>query len=52
MGNGVKECTSISIAKREKADDEYSYSLVLKAESNLIGKENFQFGFSKKRIIK
>ncbi|MBA0839716.1 hypothetical protein Goarm_005419 [Gossypium armourianum] len=52
MGHGVKECTSISIAKREKADNEYSYSLALKVESNLIGKENFQFVFSKTRIIK
>ncbi|MBA0778443.1 hypothetical protein Gotri_006309 [Gossypium trilobum] len=39
MGHGVKECTSISIAKREKADDGYSYSLALKAESNLIGEQ-------------
>ncbi|MBA0826105.1 hypothetical protein Goarm_010991 [Gossypium armourianum] len=52
MGHGVKECSNIPIAEREKIDDEYSYSLALKVESNLIGKESFQFGFSAKRIMK
>ncbi|MBA0583585.1 hypothetical protein Gorai_014436, partial [Gossypium raimondii] len=50
--HGVKECSNIPIAKREKIDNEYSYSLALKVESNLIGKESFQFGFSAKRIMK
>ncbi|MBA0645641.1 hypothetical protein Goklo_013708 [Gossypium klotzschianum] len=52
MGHGVKECSKIPIAECEKIDNEYSYSLALKVESNLIGKESFQFGFSAKRIMK
>ncbi|MBA0600244.1 hypothetical protein Gorai_006439 [Gossypium raimondii] len=38
--------------EREKRDDEYPYSMALKAESNLIGKESLQFRFSTKRIMK
>ncbi|MBA0664994.1 hypothetical protein Goklo_004921 [Gossypium klotzschianum] len=52
MRHRVKECTCISVAEREKKDDEYPYSMALKAESNLIGKESLQFGFSTKRIMK
>ncbi|MBA0672600.1 hypothetical protein Goklo_023999, partial [Gossypium klotzschianum] len=36
----------------EKLKDDLPYSLALKAESNLIGKESLQFGFSVKKSMK
>ncbi|PPS10354.1 hypothetical protein GOBAR_AA10281 [Gossypium barbadense] len=40
MGHGVKECSIIHREDRTKADDEQPFSLALKAESSMVGKEN------------
>lgn len=49
MGHGLKECNKCSSIVKEKADDDLPYSLALKAESNVLGKENLQFGFIAKK---
>ncbi|PPS20413.1 hypothetical protein GOBAR_AA00143 [Gossypium barbadense] len=40
LGHGVKECNEILLEEREKVEDEQSYSVALKAESNLLGGES------------
>ncbi|MBA0572527.1 hypothetical protein Golob_002863, partial [Gossypium lobatum] len=46
---GVKECDAIlPTDERDKAEDDYPYSLTLKVEPNLLGKESLKFGFSTK----
>ncbi|MBA0738599.1 hypothetical protein Gogos_011931, partial [Gossypium gossypioides] len=49
---GVKDCTKISSEERERTEDDLPYSIVLKAESNLLGKENQMFGFSTRKLMK
>lgn len=50
MGHAVKDCTKISISGEEKLEDDFSYSLALKAEFTSVGKECLQFSFSIKKI--
>ncbi|PPS01723.1 hypothetical protein GOBAR_AA18948 [Gossypium barbadense] len=52
MGYAMKDCTAISNLGEEKLEYDLPYSLPLKAESNLIGKESLQFGFSVKKSMK
>ncbi|MBA0872368.1 hypothetical protein Goshw_012404, partial [Gossypium schwendimanii] len=44
----VKECDAIPTDERDKAEDDYPYSLTLKVEPNQLGKESLKFGFSTK----
>ncbi|KAH1048228.1 hypothetical protein J1N35_039012 [Gossypium stocksii] len=44
MGHVAKECTDISKLRKESGEDDLPYSLALKAESNLVGRESLQLG--------
>ncbi|MBA0810504.1 hypothetical protein Gohar_002495, partial [Gossypium harknessii] len=50
--HGVKDCTEIPSGDRVKAEDDLPYSLALKAESSIIGKESLLFGSLMKRTMK
>ncbi|MBA0869116.1 hypothetical protein Goshw_023342, partial [Gossypium schwendimanii] len=50
--HGVKDCTEIPSGDRVKAKDDLPYSLALKAESSIIGKESLLFGSLMKRTMK
>ncbi|MBA0753132.1 hypothetical protein Gogos_021703, partial [Gossypium gossypioides] len=52
LGHGVKECNEIKPLEREKVEDEQPYSVALKAESNLLGKESQRFGSVTKKSMK
>ncbi|KAK5776684.1 hypothetical protein PVK06_044645 [Gossypium arboreum] len=50
MGYGLKDCLVLSPAGKNKIRDNPPYSMALKAESNLVGKESMKLNaFSKKR---
>ncbi|KAK5825278.1 hypothetical protein PVK06_020092 [Gossypium arboreum] len=46
----MKECTEISKLGKELGEDNLPYSLVLKAESNLVGRESLQLGVSGRKF--
>ncbi|MBA0844823.1 hypothetical protein Goarm_023092, partial [Gossypium armourianum] len=49
MGHNLKECQVLNPVEKEKFKEDPNYTLALKAESNLIGKENLKFNdFSNK----
>ncbi|MBA0742589.1 hypothetical protein Gogos_015631 [Gossypium gossypioides] len=52
MGYAVKDCIKIPNLGEEKLEEDLPYSLALKVESNLVGKEILQFGFSVKKFMK
>ncbi|MBA0785417.1 hypothetical protein Gotri_026419, partial [Gossypium trilobum] len=52
MGHAVKDCIEIPNLGEEKLEEDLPYSLALKVESNLVGKEILQFGFSVKKFMK
>ncbi|PPD74213.1 hypothetical protein GOBAR_DD28865 [Gossypium barbadense] len=52
MGHVAKDCKEISNLEVEKREDDLPYSLALKAESNLVGKESLQLGVSVKKSMK
>lgn len=51
MGHGVTDYVVLSKEDKEKRDDAFPYSIVLKAKSKLLGKEFIQLGraYKKKR---
>ncbi|MBA0749087.1 hypothetical protein Gogos_003048 [Gossypium gossypioides] len=52
LGHGVKDYMVILSKDREKVVDDLPYSLALKAESSLLGRESLKLGFSTKRTMK
>ncbi|PPR94215.1 hypothetical protein GOBAR_AA26461 [Gossypium barbadense] len=44
LGHGIKECNVTKNEVQEIAEDQLPYSLVLKVEPNLLGKETMQMG--------
>lgn len=52
MGHGVVDCTKIADAQKDKGEDEFSYSLALKVESNMFGKESLLLGNANKKFRK
>ncbi|MBA0814319.1 hypothetical protein Gohar_020158 [Gossypium harknessii] len=52
LGHGVKDYTEIPSGDRVKVEDDLPYSLGLKAESSIIGKESLLFGSLMKRTMK
>lgn len=46
MGHSLKECVTVSESIKEQCEDDLPYSLALKAESNLMGRETMKFGYS------
>lgn len=52
VGHAVKDCIEIPNLGEEKLEEDFPYSLALKVESNLVGKEILQFGFSVKNFMK
>lgn len=50
MGHGLKECKDCSIELKDFVDDYLSYSLALRAESKVMGKESLFFGLMEKKI--
>lgn len=49
MGHGLKDCNVSSDAVKEMPEDALLYSVALKVESNLVGKECHKLGFSVKK---
>lgn len=45
IGHGVQECNDISLSDRMKDEDNFPYSNSLRAESKMMGKECYKFGF-------
>ncbi|MBA0628213.1 hypothetical protein Godav_022978 [Gossypium davidsonii] len=52
LGHGIKGYMVILSKDREKVKDDLPYSLALKAESSLLGRESLKLGFSTKRAMK
>ncbi|MBA0693002.1 hypothetical protein Goari_010519 [Gossypium aridum] len=52
LGHGVKECQVLSSVEKERSDGDFPYSIELKAESNLVGKESLLFEFFTKESMK
>lgn len=52
LGLSIRECIKISTTKRDKSKEEFPYSLTLKAESNLMGKESLLFGSANRKVMK
>ncbi|MBA0754917.1 hypothetical protein Gogos_021245 [Gossypium gossypioides] len=50
MGHGLKDCTQIIPVKKSKISDDPPYTLALKAESKLIGKESMKFNILLKKV--
>ncbi|KAK5784980.1 hypothetical protein PVK06_039521 [Gossypium arboreum] len=50
-GHGVKDCMSISFEERVKTEDDLPYSIALKAESSIKGKESIWLGSLKKKTM-
>ncbi|MBA0608504.1 hypothetical protein Godav_020717 [Gossypium davidsonii] len=50
MGHGISNCTQIPPARKNKISENPPYSLALKAESKLIGKENMKFNSLLKQV--
>lgn len=46
MGHGVLDCEELSQEEKAKGEDSFPYSSALRAESKLLGRECFQFGFA------
>ncbi|MBA0768701.1 hypothetical protein Gotri_017484 [Gossypium trilobum] len=51
MGHGLKECTGLTHAEKNKIRDDPPYFLALKAELNLIGKESLKFSALSKKMM-
>lgn len=49
MGHGVKDCELLSSEEKHNEDPGFPYLVVLRVESNLMGKENFQFNLPIKK---
>ncbi|MBA0570070.1 hypothetical protein Golob_003757 [Gossypium lobatum] len=52
LGHGIKDYMVILSKDREKVEDDLPYSLALKAESSLLGRESLKLGISTKRTMK
>ncbi|KAH1107566.1 hypothetical protein J1N35_011334 [Gossypium stocksii] len=52
MGHGVKECSEIQIGDYNKEGEDYPFSIALKAESSILGKESSVFGLLMKKSMK
>ncbi|MBA0723100.1 hypothetical protein Golax_003709 [Gossypium laxum] len=50
MGHGLKDCLQIIPAGKSKISDDPPYTLALKAESKLIGKESMKFNVLSKKV--
>ncbi|MBA0754183.1 hypothetical protein Gogos_005485 [Gossypium gossypioides] len=50
MGHGVKDCTQIIPARKSKISVDPPYTLALKAESKLAGKESMKFNAMMKKV--
>ncbi|MBA0596703.1 hypothetical protein Gorai_013512 [Gossypium raimondii] len=48
----VKECEVLSSVEKERLDGDFPYSVALKVESNLVGKESLLFEFFTKKSMK
>lgn len=46
MGHGYKDCDAWKDVISDLREDDFPYSLALKVESFLVGKESLQFGFA------
>ncbi|KAH1129494.1 hypothetical protein J1N35_000872 [Gossypium stocksii] len=51
-GHGIKKCSEINIDDHNKADEDHPLSLVLKAESSMVGKESVILGSIWKKSMK
>lgn len=51
MGHVAHECDSISLQDREKMIEELPYSVALRAESSMFGRECLKFGLSTKKSM-
>ncbi|MBA0685278.1 hypothetical protein Goari_012949, partial [Gossypium aridum] len=51
MRHGLKECTGLTHAEKNKIRDDPPYFLALKAELNLIGKESLKFSALSKKMM-
>ncbi|MBA0864617.1 hypothetical protein Goshw_004669 [Gossypium schwendimanii] len=52
IGHRVKECQVLSSVEKERSDGDFPYSVELKAESNLVGKESLLFKIFTKESMK
>ncbi|MBA0571076.1 hypothetical protein Golob_004668 [Gossypium lobatum] len=50
MGHSLKECQVLNLVEKEKFKEDPNYTLALKVESNLIGKENMKFNDLSKKV--
>lgn len=50
LGHGLSNCTQIILARKSKISENPPYSLALKAESKLIGKESMKFNVLLKQV--
>lgn len=51
MGHGLKECQECDVSMKDKINDDLPYSLALKAELSIFGKESSKFGLIVKKAI-
>lgn len=51
MGHGAKDCEFLTDEKKHKSVEDFPYSVALKAESSMIGKECFHFGRLRKKYV-
>ncbi|KAK5838902.1 hypothetical protein PVK06_007648 [Gossypium arboreum] len=50
MGYGLNDCLVIGLAEKNKVRDDPPYTIALKAESNLVGKESLKFNALAKKL--
>ncbi|MBA0634059.1 hypothetical protein Godav_025348 [Gossypium davidsonii] len=50
MGHGITDCTQIILARKSKISIDPPYSMALKAESKLVGKESMKFNAMSKKV--
>lgn len=52
MGHNLQECELVLPSIKDLLEDEYPFSLALKVESKLFGKESARFGVTNKKVMK
>ncbi|MBA0862400.1 hypothetical protein Goshw_007960, partial [Gossypium schwendimanii] len=50
LGHGLQECTAIKPAEKNKIREDLPFSLALKAELNLVGRESLKFNALSKKL--
>lgn len=51
LGHGVKDCGYVSMEEKDKSEDEFPYTITLKAESNVRGKECVKLSSLTHRVV-